>query len=638
MRNLFFTLACACLLLSGAAARAQAPGVLYFEGYLEDADGAPVNDHLDVHVRLYDAQDAEGSIWDEAHPGVVATEGRFGVHLGRTNELSGQLFAAGPVWIGVTIGDDGELRPRQLVAGVPYALHAERAHDAAALQGMTIDDLAEAQHGHPELHVHDGAVWTDLNDGQGSGLDGDLLRGQSPEALLAEGTAQSLQAVADAGFVTGEQAVQAVAASGEFAQVDQPLTGSLDMGGHELRRPVIHNAEQAPAEPSAGQLWFDTSTQSLRLWSGEAWRPVPQDPEELIPLLVASDELRQLIVAQLVADHLDELRGPQGEPNPDAQLLDGFDTNASDQPVPHSIPVTDESGRIRAELLPFSKGDLLAPEDRQSVEGLATYGSDYFSVSGLGIDGAAAAQVRSGVAFGPDQALVGSLLPPAGTALPADVCNARSYVAGSWDPIVGTRTDCSPTSVGPGEDNVVSGVQYTVDGAAREGAATAICYETGPARAGEEGFFCADGSGDATATDLLRGRTAWVDGELVVGALSSMPDAAFATAECTIGPGGGECPVPVPAGTRQVDADVRITGRLHDIDTEWGRAAQIHALRASCPGGIAMFETFTEVRCNVQWVLLAGDLVVLRVSDDGTSATLSTETELSTRAAFTFFR
>jgi len=87
-----------------------------------------------------------------------------------------------------------------------------------------------------------------------------------------------------------------------------------------------------------------------------------------------------------------------------------------------------------------------------------------------------------------------------------------------------------------------------------------------------------------------------------------------------------------------VDADVRITGRLHDIDTEWGRAAQIHALRASCPGGIAMFETFTEVRCNVQWVLLAGDLVVLRVSDDGTSATLSTETELSTRAAFTFFR
>ncbi len=533
-----------------STAWAQAPGVLYFEGYLEDAQGTPVNDHLDLHFRLYDVQDAEASVWDEARPGVVATEGRFGVYLGTTNELSGALFAAGPMWVGVRVGDDDELRPRQQVAGVPYSLYAERAHEAANLQGMEPEDLADAEHGHPELHTHEGSVWTELNDGRGSGLNADLLRGQDTDALLAQATAQCLQGVAEAGFVTGGEAIEAVAASGQFARLDRPVQGDLDMGGHELRNPVIHNSEQAPAAPNAGQLWFDTSTRSLQLYDGQQWLGAAQSAPEVAQLLVADEDFRELIVGELLTNHADELRGPQGEPNPNAELLDGFDSNASDQRVPHSIPVTDESGRIRPELLPFSKGDLVAPQDRQLVEGLEGYGSDYFGISELGIDGNTAGNVRSGVRFGPGAEVVGTLVPPTGDVLPEDVCNGKEYVSGSWDPLLGTRTDCSAASQDPGAHNVALGVQYTVDGAAREGSATSVCYATGPAQIGHDGHFCADSLGDATEGDILEGKTAWVDGSLVVGDMQSFPTAELGTELCLLNQDSDGCTVARPEGAK----------------------------------------------------------------------------------------
>lgn len=91
-----------------------------------------------------------------------------------------------------------------------------------------------------------------------------------------------------------------------------------------------------------------------------------------------------------------------------ADKVDGFDTNSGATAVPNTIPVTDSSGKIRREVLPFSQGDVLAPADRPLVSGLPSYSSAYFDISQLGVSGTSASAVVAGVRFGPRQELVGT--------------------------------------------------------------------------------------------------------------------------------------------------------------------------------------------------------------------------------------
>ena len=94
-----------------------------------------------------------------------------------------------------------------------------------------------------------------------------------------------------------------------------------------------------------------------------------------------------------------------------ASTLDGHAVNADGTPQPGTVPVTGTDGKIPESLLPFDKGDLLAPEDRLLVAGLDAVKSDYFRVVGLGIEGGVAKNVKKGVTFGPGDALEGELNP-----------------------------------------------------------------------------------------------------------------------------------------------------------------------------------------------------------------------------------
>ncbi len=84
---------------------------LTYQGRLTGNNGAPFNSQVQMIFKLYDA--SGGVLWTSATRNITPTNGVFTVYLGDGADpgLSGELFTAAS--IGVTVGGDEEMTPRQ---------------------------------------------------------------------------------------------------------------------------------------------------------------------------------------------------------------------------------------------------------------------------------------------------------------------------------------------------------------------------------------------------------------------------------------------------------------------------------------------------------------------------------------------
>jgi hypothetical protein len=116
------------------------PTMLNYQGYLADSDGDPINDTLEITFSIY--EDAEGGtpIWQETQD-VRVTDGMFNVLLGSINPISPD-YLTGESYLGIQVGADPEMIPRQQIASVAYALRADKANDADTLDGMDSADFS----------------------------------------------------------------------------------------------------------------------------------------------------------------------------------------------------------------------------------------------------------------------------------------------------------------------------------------------------------------------------------------------------------------------------------------------------------------------------------------------------------------
>ncbi|WP_437680634.1 collagen-like protein [Sorangium sp. So ce131] len=104
-------------------AAAAVPATITHQGRLYNANDAPINDTIEVVFALYDDLEASTPIWSEVHA-ITFEDGFFSVRLGSIIPFEDSIFDGADRYLGITVGDDDELKPRATVASVPYALLA----------------------------------------------------------------------------------------------------------------------------------------------------------------------------------------------------------------------------------------------------------------------------------------------------------------------------------------------------------------------------------------------------------------------------------------------------------------------------------------------------------------------------------
>jgi len=102
---------------------------------------------------IYDALTGGTNLWTETHPVITVTDGLFQVQLGSITTLN-DLFSANR-WLGITVGNNTEMTPRQQVVSVA---HAYRVGTVDGASGGTVTS---------DVVIHDR-----LNVGSGNSNDG----------------------------------------------------------------------------------------------------------------------------------------------------------------------------------------------------------------------------------------------------------------------------------------------------------------------------------------------------------------------------------------------------------------------------------------------------------------------------------
>ena len=110
------------LMLMQPRADAQVPQKVHYQGYLTTAAGQPVTATVNMAFRLYNGAGTELHTETQS---VVVGNGLFNAVLG-TNPALNLPFDA-PYFIGVTVGNDPEMTPRQALLASPYARQAASA-------------------------------------------------------------------------------------------------------------------------------------------------------------------------------------------------------------------------------------------------------------------------------------------------------------------------------------------------------------------------------------------------------------------------------------------------------------------------------------------------------------------------------
>lgn len=112
------------------------PRLLAFSGTLTDAANTPIAGDKTVRFALYDSPTATGSslLWQETQSITTDVNGKFSTSLGQEQPLRQKLLSDNPgLYLGMSVGSDNELQPRQQIATTKKAKDAERVQGLAPI-------------------------------------------------------------------------------------------------------------------------------------------------------------------------------------------------------------------------------------------------------------------------------------------------------------------------------------------------------------------------------------------------------------------------------------------------------------------------------------------------------------------------
>ena len=112
------------------------PNFINYQGKLTSTSGVPLTGTYSMIFTIYEAESGGTSQWTETQSSVTVNKGIFSVILGSgadgnpettgdNNPISPYVFYDSNRWIGVKVGTDSEMTPRQRLTSVPYAYSAD---------------------------------------------------------------------------------------------------------------------------------------------------------------------------------------------------------------------------------------------------------------------------------------------------------------------------------------------------------------------------------------------------------------------------------------------------------------------------------------------------------------------------------
>jgi|GEM_PF-2121965 len=131
MKRMWTFLGMVVVFLFGSIAFATVPQLINFQGILKDGSGNPVGDgSYSVIFTIYDDPAAGATLWAET-TSVSTSDGLFTVLLGADNPVPDSAFNDSSRYLGIKVGADPEMTPRQKMASVGYSFRTEQWTSAA---------------------------------------------------------------------------------------------------------------------------------------------------------------------------------------------------------------------------------------------------------------------------------------------------------------------------------------------------------------------------------------------------------------------------------------------------------------------------------------------------------------------------
>lgn len=123
-----------------ANVRGGVPRLINYQGKLTDALGVPSTLESEVTFSLYARATGGVAIWSETQ-NVIFTDGVFNVLLGAVNPLLPDYFSGHPeIYLGVRLGTDPEMVPRQEFTSAAYALKSAGFTARGGNVGIGVED------------------------------------------------------------------------------------------------------------------------------------------------------------------------------------------------------------------------------------------------------------------------------------------------------------------------------------------------------------------------------------------------------------------------------------------------------------------------------------------------------------------
>ena len=122
---------CLAFLCGITPALAAPPATITYQGYLTGSTNAPVNAPVDMTLSLYSSPTGGTPLWSEHQAAVPVVNGVYSLLLGTVTPIT--LSFDTVYYLGVAVGSDPEMTPRQELSSMPYTFRA-----------MTADKLNQA--------------------------------------------------------------------------------------------------------------------------------------------------------------------------------------------------------------------------------------------------------------------------------------------------------------------------------------------------------------------------------------------------------------------------------------------------------------------------------------------------------------